>query len=268
MKCRGCCCCCWSYGSYVALHRVRHVMDELNRLRLNPSKTELICVLGTSRRLQHCDGFNMTVCGADVRPVDCVRDLGVLIDSNMTLSNHVNNVAGICFYQLYASYVSSDGPWRQMLHTRWFGPWSIPELTTVTDSWPPVLSIPAREVTVRPPCRRQTCFAAPTSFVCFRNYARTVALARDARSCPIQTVYPCIQMSARTRSFLPVWSLRACHSPRSSEIICDTRTVAVNPPDENYDVMSAWILLCFVCRLERTPIASARPWTIAEQLQN
>ena len=51
-------------------------------------------------RLQHCDGFNMTVCGADVRPVDCVRDLGILIDSNMTLSNHVNNVAGICFYQL------------------------------------------------------------------------------------------------------------------------------------------------------------------------
>ena len=42
----------------------------------------------------------MTVCGADVRPVDCVRDLGVLIDSNMTLSNHVNNLAGICYYQL------------------------------------------------------------------------------------------------------------------------------------------------------------------------
>ena len=70
-----------------------------NRLRLNPSKTELIW-LGTSRRLLHCEGLGMTVCGADVRPVECVRDLGVLIDSNMTLSNHVNNVAGICFYQL------------------------------------------------------------------------------------------------------------------------------------------------------------------------
>ena len=70
-----------------------------NRLRLNPSKTELIW-LGTIRRLQHCDGFNMTVCGAVIRPVECVWDLGVLIDSNMTLSNHVNNVAGICFYQL------------------------------------------------------------------------------------------------------------------------------------------------------------------------
>ena len=40
----------------------------------------------------------------------------------------------------YASYVSSDGPWRQMLHTRWFGPWSTPELNTITDSWLPVLS--------------------------------------------------------------------------------------------------------------------------------
>ena len=70
-----------------------------NRLRLNPSKNELIW-LRTSRRLLHCEGFNMTVCGAYFRPVECVRDLGVLIDSNMTISNHVNNVAGICFYQL------------------------------------------------------------------------------------------------------------------------------------------------------------------------
>ena len=70
-----------------------------NPLRLNPSKSELIW-LGTGRRLQHCTDLNMRVCGADVRSVEYVRDLGVLIDSNMTLSNHVNNVAGICFYQL------------------------------------------------------------------------------------------------------------------------------------------------------------------------
>ena len=43
-----------------------------NRLRLNPSKTELIW-LGTSRRLQHCAGLTMSVCGADIRPVECVR---------------------------------------------------------------------------------------------------------------------------------------------------------------------------------------------------
>ena len=47
-----------------------------------------------------------------------------------------------------------------------------------------------------------------------------------------------------------------------------TWTVAVNPPDENQDDRSARILLCFVCCLECTPSASARPWTFAEQLQN
>ena len=79
-----------------------------------------------NRRLQHCDGFNMTVCGADVRPVDCVRDLGVLIDSNMTLSNHVNNVAGICFYQLHQLLIigrslttdAAHSLVRALIHTR------------------------------------------------------------------------------------------------------------------------------------------------------
>ena len=97
--------------------------------------------LGSSRRLQHCDGFNMTVCGADVQPVDCVRDIGVLIDSNMTLSNHVNNVAGIWFYHLLQlRIIRRFLIWRRMLHIRCFGLWSIPESTTATDSWPPVPS--------------------------------------------------------------------------------------------------------------------------------
>ena len=172
-----------------------------NRLRLNPSKTELIW-LGTNRRLQHCDGFNMTVCGADVRPVDCVRDLGVLIDSNMTLSNHVNNVAGICFYQLRQLRII-----RRSLTTNATHSWVWALIHTRIDYCYGLLAagpkyLHAREVTVRPPCRRQTCSAAPTSFVCFRNYARTVALARDARSCPIQTVYPCIVVASRIQSHL------------------------------------------------------------------
>ena len=87
-----------------------------NRLRLNSTKTELIW-LGTSRRLLHFDRFSMTVCGADDRSVDCVRDLGVLIDNNMTLLNDVNNVAGIFFYQLRQLRISRRLPGRQMLHT-------------------------------------------------------------------------------------------------------------------------------------------------------
>ena len=74
------------------------VVDELKSTQSIQNRVDKR--LGTSRWLLHCDGFNMTVFGADVRPVNCVRDLGVPIDSNMRLSNHVNNVAGICFYQL------------------------------------------------------------------------------------------------------------------------------------------------------------------------
>ena len=110
-----------------------------NRLRLNPSKTELIW-LGTSRRLQHCDGFNMTVCGADVRPVDCVPEI-LVSWSTATWHFRITSTMWLASaFISYASYVSSDGPWRQMLHTRWFGPWSTPKSTTVTDSWLPFLS--------------------------------------------------------------------------------------------------------------------------------
>ena len=70
-----------------------------NRLCLNPSKTELIW-LGSSRRLHHCSGTGMRVSNVDLQPVDFVRDLGVLIDSGMTLARHVNYISGVCFYQL------------------------------------------------------------------------------------------------------------------------------------------------------------------------
>ena len=70
-----------------------------NRLRLNPSKTELIW-LGSSRRLHHCSSTRMRVSDVDLRPVDCVRDLGVPIDSGMTLARHVNHISGVCLFQL------------------------------------------------------------------------------------------------------------------------------------------------------------------------
>ena len=187
-----------------------------NRLRLNSSKTELIW-LGTSRRLQHCDGFNMTVCGADVRLVDCVRDLDVLIDSNMTLSNHVNNVAGICFYQLRQLRIirrslttdAAHSLVRALIHIR------IDYCNGLLAAGPKyrheklqsVLRAAARLVLQLP-------YRASVSGI-MRGQLHWLEMPEGS----IQTVYPCIQMSARTRSFLPVRSLHACHSPRSSEII-------------------------------------------------
>ena len=74
-----------------------------NRFCLNPSKTELIW-LGSSRRFQHCSlDEEMILSGTTVRPVDCVRELGVLVDNGITLTNHVNKVAGVCWTPTYSS---------------------------------------------------------------------------------------------------------------------------------------------------------------------
>ena len=100
------------YTLYTIIHPILvcRVMDELKSTPAQSIKNRVDMAIGTSRRLQHCDGFNMTVCGADVRPVDCVRDLGVLINSNMTLSNHVNIMWLASAFISFASYVSSDCP--------------------------------------------------------------------------------------------------------------------------------------------------------------
>ena len=60
---------------------IEHVKSWMtsNRLRLNPSKTELIW-LGSSRRLHHCPADKVRISDADIQPVESVRDLGVLID--------------------------------------------------------------------------------------------------------------------------------------------------------------------------------------------
>ena len=42
----------------------------------------------------------MNVLGSLIRPVDSVRDLGVLIDSGLTLSDQVNKVAALCYFHI------------------------------------------------------------------------------------------------------------------------------------------------------------------------
>ena len=151
----------------------------------------------------------MTVCGADFRPADCVRDLVVLIDRYMTLSNHVKTWQEEeergWHLLLSATHVTYHKTFLDDRCCTLAGSGSDPHPSRLLQRSPGRRSkVPAREVAIRPPCRRQTRSATPTSCVCFSNHARTVALARDARSCSIQTVYPCIQMPARTRSSLLV----------------------------------------------------------------
>ena len=97
-----------------------------NRLCLNPSKTKCIWV-GSSRRLQSTViGDTMMICGSEISISSTVRDLGVMIDSELTMKAHVNKVSQNCFFHLRQlrqirnslSVESAHALVRSLIHSR------------------------------------------------------------------------------------------------------------------------------------------------------
>jgi len=70
-----------------------------NRLKLNADKTEFIW-LGTRQQLVKVGNLSFAVGGQNVVPVHTARDLGVILDSQLTLDAHAKNIVRGCFYQL------------------------------------------------------------------------------------------------------------------------------------------------------------------------
>ena len=70
-----------------------------NRLKLNGDKTQFIW-LGSRQRLTRISKDNLVIQGAEISPLDSVRDLGVIIDCKLTMEDHVNSVVKSCFFQL------------------------------------------------------------------------------------------------------------------------------------------------------------------------
>jgi hypothetical protein len=70
-----------------------------NRLKLNPTKTEVIW-LGSPQRLKHCPVGELQIAGVGIKPTTHVRDLGVMIDNDLSLQCHVNHITRTCFYHL------------------------------------------------------------------------------------------------------------------------------------------------------------------------
>ena len=71
------------------------------RLQLNLTKSEIIQFETTTslRRLQGLD-LGLPV-GADIiTPVDVVHDLGVLLDTMLTMKKHISKITSVCFYHL------------------------------------------------------------------------------------------------------------------------------------------------------------------------
>ena len=62
-----------------------------NELLINPSKPKLI-LFGTRQLLSKIPDIRVPFLGQNIAPVPSVKDLGIILDSNLTFNDHVNTL--------------------------------------------------------------------------------------------------------------------------------------------------------------------------------
>lgn len=96
---------CTSDQAVAAVAQMCLAMDALsawlasNRLLLNASKTQFIW-LGGGRRLAGVDRSSVAIAFPHICFQDSVRDLGVILDQELSFSLHINQLTRSCYYQL------------------------------------------------------------------------------------------------------------------------------------------------------------------------
>ena len=72
------------------------------RLQLNPEKTELIWFGSRANllKLRQLEVMSLNLCSVAVEPVDSVRDLGVILDSELSMRVHISKISSTCFFHL------------------------------------------------------------------------------------------------------------------------------------------------------------------------
>ncbi len=72
---------------------------KLNMLKLNDSKTEVI-LLGSKQKLSKIGDLEIEIGSSKIKSCDNVRNLGVVLDSNVTMEKQVNNICKTSFYYI------------------------------------------------------------------------------------------------------------------------------------------------------------------------
>ena len=89
----------------IAVHSIAVCDHDLNewmrasRLHLNPTKTQVMW-LGSGQQLKHVDINDISLLSTTVQVVESARDVGVILDSQLTLSAHVAALCRAEYYQL------------------------------------------------------------------------------------------------------------------------------------------------------------------------
>jgi len=97
-----------------------------SRLRLNHKKTEVMW-LGSRQRLDKLSVQQVTVVSSPVTVSSHARNLGVIIDSQLSMPGHVNALCQSCYYQLRqlrpvirSLWRTSSGHWcRRLCRADW-----------------------------------------------------------------------------------------------------------------------------------------------------
>ncbi len=95
-----------SADSTSALGSLKSCLDSvqewmpMNKLKLNPGKTEFILIGHERQRQKFVSLFPISLMGVDTSPSKAVRNLGVLFDQNFSFGKHISQVCGSCFYHI------------------------------------------------------------------------------------------------------------------------------------------------------------------------
>ena len=89
-----------------ALHVIQNCVNDVrkwmlvNKLKINDSKTEFL-IIGSKHQLNKITIDSIKIGDSDIQPVTNVKNLGVLIDNNLSIENHVTKTCSIAFNHNY-----------------------------------------------------------------------------------------------------------------------------------------------------------------------
>ena len=87
-------------------------MDDSRSVMISDDKTEFLLV-GTRQQLDKLYSCSITVGNNRISPSSCVKNLGSWIDSNLSMTDHINKACNAAFYHLHnlrriKKYLSRD----------------------------------------------------------------------------------------------------------------------------------------------------------------